>query len=91
MTQPTRPRTEVLAKSEEHQSLHQLADLLETIAAKLKSSGTFTLVQNGEEIPVQLPDSVKTELEYTKKGTKHKFEIEVEWDAAKTGGKVEIR
>lgn len=75
----TKPITEVLLKHKEHQSLEEFAATLEKIASKLRTEGKFTFVQDTQQKVVAPTGQVKVEYEYTKKGDKHKFEIEFDW------------
>ncbi|MGM9926794.1 MAG: amphi-Trp domain-containing protein [Bacillus sp. (in: firmicutes)] len=87
-----RTESNVLVDYEEKQTVGELAELLESIAQKLKNQGTFAFVQNDNETIVQPNERVKTEVKYTQKGAKHSIEIEFDWiEGAKAPSKIEIR
>lgn len=90
MTNQNKPVTQVLVDYEERQSLGELINTLETIAAKLREEGKFTLMQGKKEIVIQPSDRVKTELKYEVKGDKHSFEIEFEWYPGQGSQKMKI-
>jgi amphi-Trp domain-containing protein len=71
--------TEVLIDYEEHQRLNEFADMLESIAKKLKEDKQFTFLHNEEEIIIAPSEQVEAEYKYTIKGAKHSFEIELDW------------
>lgn len=77
-----KPEKEILIDRKEHQSLQEFANMLETIARKLKEQGTFTLVEGEKEVVVTPSQQLKVEYSYEKRGDKHSFEIEFDW---KTG------
>lgn len=63
----------------ERQSLEDFANTLESIAAKIKNDGKFSIVE-GEKVTEIVPGSqVKVEYKYSTKAKKHKFEIEFKW------------
>ena len=72
----------VIVKSELRKTLPEVASFLRELADKVET-GKVTLVQAGQDVTVELPDSVDFELEYyeqTKKnGLKKQLEIELEW------------
>lgn len=79
MSQQPKPVTEVLIRHKEHQSLQEFANMLETIAKKLREDGQFIFMQDQEQVEVQPANQVKVEYQYTLKGDKHSFEIEFDW------------
>lgn len=87
MEKGTKPLTNVLIKHKEKQELLQFANILETIAQKLKQEGQFTFMQGEKEVVVKPSQSVKVEYEYTTKGDKHSFEIEFDWFEGDQGDK----
>ena len=72
----------VLVKSELRKTLPEVASFLRELADKVET-GQVTLVQTGQDVTVELPDSVDFELEYyeqaKKNGLKKQLEIELEW------------
>lgn len=86
-----RPNTNVLLKHEEKQSYTEFADILETIAKKIREEKKFTMVQDGKPVEVNLADMLKVEYEYKTKGDNHSFEIEFDWYEGEKGpSKMEI-
>lgn len=86
-----RPTTNVLLKHKERQSYTEFADVLETIAQKIRTEKKFTMVQDGKPVEVNVADVLKVEFEYETKGDKHSFEIEFDWYEGQTGpSKMEI-
>lgn len=85
MRDPNKPVTEVLIDHEEKQTLVAFATTLETIAKKLKEDGHFEFVQGTESIPINPPEQIVAEYKYEKKGAKHSFEIELEWQEGQKG------
>ncbi|WP_019241405.1 MULTISPECIES: amphi-Trp domain-containing protein [Bacillus] len=82
----------IIIDHKEKQSVEELANMLEMIAQKLKQQAKFTFVRNEKEIEVCPKGTVKTEIKYTNKGSKHSFEIEFDWDEATIEkSKLEIR
>lgn len=79
MNQQPKPVTEVLVKHKEHQSLQEFANMLETIAKKLREDEQFIFMQGNEQVEVKPASQVKVEYQYTLKGDKHSFEIEFDW------------
>lgn len=75
-----KPIKEVLIDYEEKQTLVAFATTLETIARKLKEEGQFTFAQGNERFIITPNAELEAEFKYEKKGTKHSFEIEFEWD-----------
>ncbi|MCD8511952.1 MAG: amphi-Trp domain-containing protein [Bacillus sp. (in: Bacteria)] len=74
-----KPVTNVVLKHKEKQTLEEFAVVLESIAKKLKEKGEFTFTQGGEAISIAPGRIIKAEYEYTTKGNKHSFEIEIDW------------
>ena len=72
----------VLVKSDQRKDLADAAGFLRELADKIES-GQITLVQGGQDIVVDLPDTVNFELEYyeqpKKHGLKRQLEIELQW------------
>ncbi|MGY3750421.1 amphi-Trp domain-containing protein [Vagococcus acidifermentans] len=79
MTKQNKPLTEVLIDREDHQTLLEFATTLEKIAEKLKTEGSFTMVEGTKENVIQPSEQLEVEYKYEKKGDKHSFEIEFEW------------
>lgn len=69
----------VLFSSEEPRSLAEIGQFLVSIGEKLKSEGSFTVMQGAEEFQIAPAGNTKLELKYKTKGEKHEFEIEIEW------------
>lgn len=92
MVQSNKPITQILIKHKEHQNLVDFATMLETIAKKLREEQKFVFVQGDKETEIIPAEQVKVEYEYTVKGDKHSFEIEIDWltgENAKTTMKIE--
>ena len=72
----------VLVKSDQRKNLADAASFLRDLADKVES-GKVTLVQGGQDVIVDLPESISFELEYyeqpKKHGLKKQLEIELEW------------
>ncbi len=72
----------VLVKSDLRKNLAETAVFLRELADKIES-GQVTLVQGGQDVVVDLPDTVGFELEYyeqpKKHGLKRQLEIELQW------------
>jgi amphi-Trp domain-containing protein len=72
----------VIVKSELRKTLPEVASFLRELADKVET-GQVTLVQAGQDVIVELPDSVDFEFEYyeqvKKSGLKKQLEIELEW------------
>ncbi len=72
----------VIVKSELRKNLPDVASFLRELADKVET-GTVTLVQGGQEVIIELPETVSFELEYyeqpKKSGLKKQLEIELEW------------
>ena len=72
----------VLVKSDQRKNLADSAAFLRDLADKVES-GKVTLVQGGQDVVVDLPETVSFELEYyeqpKKHGVKKQLEIELEW------------
>jgi amphi-Trp domain-containing protein len=77
----------VLVKSAQIKDLADAAVFLRELADKIES-GQITLVQGGQDIVVDLPDTVNFELEYYEQSKNHglnrQLEIELQWSE---GGK----
>ncbi|MFV1948386.1 MAG: amphi-Trp domain-containing protein [Anaerolineales bacterium] len=72
----------VIVKSDLRKDLPDVAAFLRELADKVET-GTVTLVQGGQEVIIELPETVSFELEYyeqpKKSGLKKQLEIELEW------------
>jgi amphi-Trp domain-containing protein len=72
----------VLVKSEQRKKLSDSAAFLRELADKIET-GQVTLMQAGQDVVIDLPETVSFELEYneqTKKhGLKKQLEIELQW------------
>ena len=72
----------VLVKSDQRRNLADTAVFLRELADKVES-GKVTLVQGGQDVVVDLPETVSFELEYyeqpKKHGLKKQLEIELQW------------
>jgi amphi-Trp domain-containing protein len=72
----------VLVKSDQRKSLPDVASFLRELADKIES-GQVTLVQGGQDVVIDLPNTLSFELEYyeqpKKQGLKKQLEIELEW------------
>lgn len=75
-----KPTKEVLIDYEENQTLVAFATTLEIIAKKLKEEGQFTFTQGTKHFTITPNAELEAEFKYEKKGSKHSFEIEFEWD-----------
>lgn len=77
----------VLVKSDQRKNLSDVAVFLRELADKVES-GQVTLVQGGQDVVVDLPETVSFELEYYEQPKKHslkkQLEIELQWSE---GGK----
>lgn len=72
----------VLVKSDQIKNLADAAVFLRNLADKIES-GHVTLVQGGQDVVVDLPETVGFEIEYyeqpKKSGLKKQLEIELQW------------
>ena len=72
----------VLVKSDLQKNLPDVATFLRELADKVET-GQVTLSQSGEDVVVDLPETVSFELEYyeqpKKHGIKRQLEIELQW------------
>ncbi|MGB2962688.1 MAG: amphi-Trp domain-containing protein [Anaerolineales bacterium] len=72
----------VLVKSDLRKNLPDVAAFLRELADKVET-GQVTLVQDGGDVIVELPDTVSFEIEYyeqpKKGGLKKQLEIELQW------------
>lgn len=72
----------VLVKSDQRKNLADAGAFLRDLADKVES-GKVTLVQGGQDVVVDLPETVSFELEYyeqpKKHGLKKQLEIELQW------------
>jgi amphi-Trp domain-containing protein len=72
----------VLVKSDQRKKLTDSAAFLRELADKIES-GQVTLVQGGNDVVIDLPETVSFEVEYyeqpKKHGLKKQLEIELQW------------
>jgi amphi-Trp domain-containing protein len=72
----------VLVKSDLRKTLPDVAVFLRELADKIET-GQVTLIQAGQDVLIDLPETVSFELEYyeqpKKRGLKRQLEIELEW------------
>ena len=72
----------VLVKSDLRKSLPDAASFLRELADKIET-GKVTLVHDGQDVLIDLPETVSFELEYyeqpKKHGLKRQLEIELQW------------
>ena len=72
----------VLVKSDQRKNLTDSAAFLRELADKIES-GQVTLVQGGNDVVIDLPETVSFEVEYyeqpKKRGLKKQLEIEIQW------------
>lgn len=72
----------VIVKSDLRKNLPDVAAFLRELADKVET-GTITLVQGGQDVVIDLPETISFELEYyeqpKKRGLKNQLEIELEW------------
>ena len=72
----------VIVKSDLRKSLPDIAAFLRELADKVET-GKVTLIQAGQDVVIDLPQTVSFELEYyeqpKKRGLKRQLEIELEW------------
>lgn len=72
----------VIVKSDLRKNLPDVAAFLRELADKVET-GTITLVQGGQDVVIDLPETISFELEYyeqpKKRGLKKQLEIELEW------------
>lgn len=83
-----------LFKSEERMSRNDVVAFLQSIAEKI-ASGQVVLRQGGEEITLQLPESMILEIQVEdedkkRKGIEHSLEIELKWFDDEKGGPLEL-
>lgn len=79
--QGSRPRKEVLVDKEQQQNLLELAGKLETIAQKLKETGTFTIVDGQRELVVDPVEPMEVGYKFQCTGNVYRFELDVNWQA----------
>ena len=84
----------VLVKSDLRKNLPDVAVFLRELADKVET-GQVTLVQGGQDVIVELPDTVSFEIEYyeqpKKSGLKKQLEIELQWmEGGKKGQSVSL-
>jgi amphi-Trp domain-containing protein len=72
----------VIVKSDLRKSLPDVAVFLRELADKIET-GQITLIQAGQDVLIDLPETVSFEIEYyeqpKKRGLKRQLEIELEW------------
>lgn len=77
-----------MIKTSEKMSRDELADLLDQMAARIRS-GALTLKSGTDEVLVEPAEQVKVDVEVVKKdkrrGTTMELEIEIEWTPGDTG------
>ena len=78
-----------LLKSKDTYSREALADLLSTLAEKIRS-GTVTFDQAGNSLEIPIPEHVRADIEIKDapklRGTKRELEIEMWWIEGDDGG-----
>ncbi|HEY4601822.1 MAG TPA: amphi-Trp domain-containing protein [Cerasibacillus sp.] len=79
MVEKRKPQTNILVDYEEKMSREQAASLLESIAAKLKNEGSFTLHVGDQSQLVEPSDTVTLEIELEERNGKYELEFELEW------------
>lgn len=75
-----KPQTNVLVDYEAKMSRAEVASLLESIAAKLKEEGAFTLTLGEKSKRVEPAETLTLEIELEERNGKYEFEIELEWN-----------
>lgn len=85
-----KPTKNVLIDYAANLTQNELADFLAKIAEKIRQEGSFTFVQNEQDVQIHFAKQVKTEIEYIQQGNKHEFEIEIKWYEGQKTGKMEI-
>lgn len=85
-----KPAKNILIDYATNLTRNELADFLEKIAEKIRQEGSFTFVQNEQDVQINFAEQVKTEIEYEQQGDKHEFEIEIKWYEGQKQGKMEI-
>ncbi len=85
-------REEVVFRSEEPRSVEEIGEFLVRVGKRLKEKGSFGLTQGDQQVEICPSGATKLELKYeVEGGTKHQFEIEIEWKPqAGGGGKVDV-
>jgi amphi-Trp domain-containing protein len=72
----------VIVKSDLRKNLPEVAAFIRELADKVET-GQVTLVQSGQDVVIDLPETVSFELEYyeqpKKRGLKKQIEIELQW------------
>lgn len=71
--------TNVLMKHEQKMPREQAAALLESIAAKLKEKGEFTIHVGDQTETIEPAETVTLEIELEEKNGEYELEIELEW------------
>lgn len=79
-----KPKKNWIIKRKEYQSVQELAQMLEDIAAKLKAEGSFSITEGEKTTTIAPGQRLEVEIEYSTKGNKHEFEIELEWREGST-------
>lgn len=75
----------ILIKHEERMSRMQVAELLESIASKLKEEGTLTINVGEQSQTIEPSEEVTFEIELEEKNGKYELELELEWKEGDTG------
>ena len=72
----------VIVKSDLRKNMPEVAAFLRELADKVET-GQVTLIQSGQDVVIDLPETVSFELEYyeqpKKRGLKKQIEIELQW------------
>lgn len=72
-------REEKLFSSKENKTTQEIGDFLMSLGEKLKTQSSFTIKQGERVFKVKPQGRTRLELDYTRKGEKYEFEIEIEW------------
>ncbi len=79
-----------LFKTEERADRNRVVTFLRDLADKIEQN-ELVLKSNGDEVPVDLPDTVTLEVELEEEiegdTTEHSLEVELEWVPGQEGGK----
>lgn len=90
MTNANRSEKIILVDHEEKMSLEQAAQILNTLATRLKEEGTFTLTHGEQTHEVTPSPNVELEIKLEKTNGKTKFEVELEWKDDDKGSTLSI-
>ena len=69
----------VVFSNKETSSLAEIGRFLVSLGEELQGDGSFTLIQESEELQVAPSGNIKLELKNKTKGEKHEFKIEINW------------